>query len=212
MLVAISSTPTVRYAAGTAVAIALIIYVLLVWKVHALWVQRRCEAAEQLSVNQDSRREQWRLDAAARCARWRWALTHPLTRSDGTSWPSRNLEPCLGPEQSGPPESAEDPLTALKLRQNDPNVARLSDGDTPAWLRDIVLVARDSRWEVLRSALHVAFYTPDRVSVELARMAEPLPLVQVLERERLLRALAAHGRPTHRASRGHSMPGAMSGT
>ena len=71
--------------------------------------------------------------------------------------------------------------------------------------RDIVVVALSDGWHVLGSASFVAFYTPDGVNSETVR-ADEHPIVQQLVRKALLGRLKRLGLPTHRGSRGQSLP------
>lgn len=207
VLIAVSSTPNAKFAAATIAALLLVAYLLIVWRVQTLWREHVAAAGLNLKVNQDSEREQWRLDATRLCARWRWALAHPLTAADARSWPVPYLERKLGPCPPGPPESAEAPLVALKLRQNRPNVAQALVAELPSWTQDVVLVARDCAWSALRSNHTLALYTPDGEALETANLDGAPPLVELLRRDVLLRALAARGLPTHRGSRGQLAPG-----
>ena len=207
LLIAISSIPSAPFLVGTIAALVFVIYVLLVWRVHTLWRERVTAAAHDLRDNQDSEREQWLLDATRWYARWRWSLRHPLTTANATSWPAYDLENVLGPRPPGPPESHEDPRIAMKLRQNRPNVARVDADVLPSWTLDIVLVARDCAWTVLRSKHVLALYTPDRLHVETVDLDCAPALVQWLRREALLAGLARLGLPTHRTLRGQRGPG-----
>jgi hypothetical protein len=206
-LIAISSAPSAPFVVGTLVTLALIVYVLLVSRVHTLWREHVIAAAEYLKANQDSKREQWRLDATRWYARWRWALAHPLTAADATSWPADDLESVFGPCPPGPPESREVPQIAMKLRQNRPGVARVVVGELPSWTQDIVLVARECAWTVLRSDHTLALYTPDGSPLETAHLDRGSPLVHWLHRKALLKVLAEHGLSTHRTARGQRAPG-----
>lgn len=206
-LIAISSVPSVEFVVTTIVTLLLIMYVLLAWRVRTLWREHRTAAAERLQGNQDSRREMWDLDAAAWCARWRWALRHPLSDAHATSWPMAHLERKLGPRPPGPPESPEAPLIAMKLRQHLPNVARADIGRLPNWTQDIALIARDCDWTVLSSDHTLALYTPGGDSVVTSDVDAARAVVQALRRHELLAALAQHDFPTHRAARRQLAPG-----
>lgn len=206
-LIAISSMPSLGFVIATIAALVVIVYVLLAWRVHTLWREHLAAVAASVSVNQDSRRELWRLDAARSCARWRWALSHPLSTADAISWPMAHLERQLGPCPVGPPESPEDPRIAMKLRQNFPNVARAVVSQLPGWTHDVALIARDCDWTILRSEHTVALFTPDGTRSVTASIDTSGATVHALRRHQLLSELAEQGLPTHRGARGQLAPG-----
>jgi hypothetical protein len=206
VLLAVSSVPTVQVAGSTVAGIAAVIYLLLAWRVHALWTARLGDAEQTLLINQDSDRAQWQLDCAHLCSRWRWSLAHPLTDIDATSWPEEEMGRKLGPAPAGPPQS-DDPDLDAKMRQVNLNVAMLRANSTPGWISDIAAVTRHRGWTVLHAAKTVTFYTPDRATSVSCTLADPGSLVSGLRREELLRSLRQMGLPTHRAKRGQSLPG-----
>lgn len=207
VLIAISSSATAQFVLLTLLLTVVVIYMLVAWRVRMLWRAHRSTAAGDLRDNQDSKREQWRLDATSLCATWRWAITHPVTAANATSWPDAYLERKLGACPAGPPEDANYPDLALKLRSNRPNVARANIGELPNWVQDIALMAHACDWTVLRSDHTLAFYTPDGARVETCALGETQKLIEVLRRDSLLKALAALGLPAHRGARGQRAPG-----
>jgi hypothetical protein len=205
LLVAGSNLPSVWFWLGTIVLMATVGYVLLAWKVHALWTARRYDAAMVLRTNQDSRREVWLIDAASLCARWRWALGHPLTPADASWWPVLYLVRRLGDCPPGPLGGVDlNDMDAVKLRQVLPNVARLDAADVPPWLLDVVLVARDCDCEVLRSGRYLGFYT---LGGEYASASIVKPKGAAFAHRQLVRSLSKLGLPTHRGTWGQLVPG-----
>jgi hypothetical protein len=205
VLVAIGSTPSVRFIATTVVALGLSMWLLLARQVRMLWLVRRAEAAAKLKENQDLEREAWELEATAMLAPWRWALSHPLTNSNAYSWPAEYLRRRIGDAPPGiPPEWYS--LQGRRLRYNRPNLVRLAADDAPDWLRDIVAVALGEGWFVLGTPTVVAFYTPSGVQHETIVRAQP-PLVRPLARMKLLHRLHQLGLPAHHGSRGQALPG-----
>lgn len=205
VLVAVGSAPGVAFAIAAVLALAAISWLLLSWRVRSLWLARRDDAATELRYNQDLAREAWRLRATVLLARWRWALWHPLTGSDSESWPYRYLSRRIGEE---PPGVAAEWYSAdgLTLRQNRPSLVSIEPDQAPDWLRDIVAVALQERWIVLRAGDAVAFYTPDGVTYETVACDEPA-LTRGLVRNALLRRLNKMGLPVHSGTRGQSLPG-----
>ena len=209
VLVAVGSTPATMFIIVSVGFLAAIAWLLLAWRVHALWVARRDEAALLMHQNQDLAREAWRFQAAALLARWRWAVCHPLTSSSATSLPHGYLVRRIGPEPPGVPDEwhSED---GIKLRYNWPNLVRIGADGAPEWLRDIVVIALSERWHVLRAGSVLAFYTPDGLDSVTADADHP-PLVQGLVRHGLLHRLEAKGLPVHGGSRGQLLPGRDTG-
>lgn len=205
VLVAVGSAPGLGFAIATVLALATIGWLLLSWRVRSLWLARRDDAAMELRWNQDLAREAWRLRAAVLLARWRWALCHPLTGSDAESWPYGYLQRLIGEE---PPGVAEESHSAdgLTLRQNRPSLVSAQPDQAPDWLRDIVAVALQERWIVLRAGDALAFYTPDGLSYDTVACDEPA-LTRGLVRHALLQRLGKLGLPVHSGSRGQSLPG-----
>lgn len=205
VLVALGSPPGLGFAIATVLALATIGWLLLSWRVRALWLARRDDAASELRWNQDLAREAWRLRAAVLLARWRWALCHPFTGSDAQSWPYQYLRRRIGEEPPGVAEEWYSP-DGLKLRQNRPSLVSAQPDRAPDWLRDIVAVALQERWIVLRAGDALAFYTPDGLSYEIVACDEPT-LTRGLVRHALLQRLSKLGLPVHSGSRGQSLPG-----
>ena len=205
LMVAIGSSPTVQFATLSVLAIVASCWLLLAWRVHALWVARHATAALELKVNQDLAREGWRFEAAGLLARWRWALLHPFDASDADSWPYAYLVKRIGEEPEGvSPEWYDN--DGATLRANRPSLVTARTDELPDWLHDIAAVAADDGWVVLRRGQFVAFYTRtgrDFVTTELRAH----PVVQGLVREQFIRRLQAHGLPTHRGARGQLSPG-----
>lgn len=205
VLVAIGSAPSVRFIVTVVAALGLLMWLLLARQVRGLWLVRRAEAAVKLKENQDLKREAWELEATAILARWRWALSHPLTNSNAYSWPAEYLRRRLGDAPPGiPPEWYS--LQGQQLRYNRPNLVRWASDDAPDWLRDIVAVALSEGWFVLGTPTVVAFYTPSGVQHETIVLAQP-PLVRPLARMKLLHRLHQLGFPAHHGSRGQALPG-----
>ena len=205
VLVAAGSAPGVGFAVATLLALAAIGWLLLSWRVRTLWVARRDEAAMELRYNQDLAREAWRLRAAVLLAGWTWALCHPLTGSDAETWPYRYLRRRIGEEPPGVADEWYSP-DGLKLRQNRPILVSAQPDQAPDWLRDIVAVALQERWIVLRAGEVLAFYTPDGLSYETVGCDEPA-LTRGLVRHALLQRLSKSGLPMHSGNRGQSLPG-----
>jgi hypothetical protein len=205
VLVAAGSSPAVAFVLATVATLIVVAWALLAWRVHSLWVARRGDAAMRLRYNQDLAREAWQLEAAALLARWRWAVCHPLTDTDANSWPYVYLRKQLGEEPAGVAEEwySND---GLKLRQNRPSLVRVGPAKVPGWLRDIVAVAIDEGWIVLRAGKALVLYTPDGLSYETVECDEP-GLAQGLVRHAVLRRLNRMGLPIHSGGRGQSLPG-----
>jgi hypothetical protein len=205
VLVAAGSSPSLGFALATSAILAAVGWLLLSWRVHSLWVARRTDAAMNLRFNQDLAREAWRLQAAVRLSRWRWALSHPLTSTDANTWPYGYLHRRIGAE---PPGVAEEWYSdeGIKLRYNWPNLVKVELSQVPGWLRDIVAVALDEGWIVLRSGAALVLYTPDGLSYETIECEEP-GLTTGLVRHAILRRLHRLGLPMHYGTRGQSLPG-----
>lgn len=76
----------------------------------------------------------------------------------------------------------------------------------PDWLRDIVAVAIDEGWIVLRAGTALVLHTPDGLSYETVECDEP-GLAQGLVRHAVLRRLNRVGLPIHSGGRGQTLPG-----
>lgn len=204
VLVAVGSTPSAWFMIATIIAVVLSTWLLIARQVRALWMARRDEAAMKLKENQDLEREAWELQAATLLARWRWALSHPLTRSNAINWPDNYLRNKIGDAPPGiPPEwySAE----GRQLRRSQTNLVRMTADEAPDWLRDIVTVALNEGWFVLGTPTVIAFYTPSGTQYETVVLTEHT-LAQSLLRRNLLRKLRELGFPTHYGTRGQSLP------
>lgn len=94
----------------------------------------------------------------------------------------------------------------IKLRYNWPNLVKADLSEVPGWLRDIVAVAREEGWIVVRSGQPLVLYTPDGLNYETIECTEP-GLTQGLVRHAVLRRLQRLGLPMHHGSRGQSLPG-----
>lgn len=94
----------------------------------------------------------------------------------------------------------------IKLRYNWPNLVKVELSQVPGWLRDIVAVALDAGWIVLRSGAALVLYTPDGLSYETIECDEP-GITTGLVRHAILRRLQRLGLPMHYGTRGQSLPG-----
>jgi hypothetical protein len=205
ILLAIGSTPSVRFVVASAVALALAMWVLTARQIRTLWLARRYEAAMKLRENQDLEREAWELEATAILARWRWALRHPMTRSNASSWPTDYLHRRIGDQPPGIPAEWYT-NEGRQLRYNKPSLVRMTEEDTPDWLRDIVMIALSEGWFVLGTPTVIAFYTPAGTQCETIVLEQPA-LVRPLARMNVLSRLHDLGFPTHHGSRGQALPG-----
>jgi hypothetical protein len=205
VLVAIGSTPSVRFVAATVIALVVSIWVLLAQQIRALWLARRHDAAMKLKENQDLKREAWELQATAILAQWRWTLLHPMTGSNAASWPNNYLHKRIGDAPLGiPPEWYS--VEGRQLRYNQASLVRMTANDAPDWLHDIVVVAISEGWFVLGTPTVVAFYTPSGTQYETVVLTQP-GLVRPLARMNLLRRLHELDFPMHHGSRGQTLPG-----
>jgi hypothetical protein len=205
ILVAIGDTPSAWFLAGALGTTVLIMWLLMARQLRLLWLARRGDVALRLRDNQDLAREAWELEASIILSDWRWALRHPLTSASAVGWPMAFLASRIGEPPPGVPSEWYS-LQGRQLRSNKPSLVRMTADDAPGWLRDIVVVALSDGWYVLGSASFVAFYTPDGLNYETVRPDEH-PIVQQLVRKALLGRLRRLGLPTHRGSRGQSLPG-----
>lgn len=209
ILLAVGSTPSVRFVVASVVAMALAMWVLTARQIRTLWLARRYEAAMKLRENQDLAREAWEFEATAVLARWRWALRHPMIRLNASNWPTTYLHGRIGGQPPGIPAEwyTND---GRQLRYNKPSLVRITAEDAPDWLRDIVVIALSEGWFVLGTPTVVAFYTPTGMECETIVLEQPA-LVRALARMNLLGRLRALGFPTHHGSRGQSLPGRDTG-
>lgn len=208
-LVAIGSEPAVWFVAVSAATLVVFGWLLQARQVRALWVARRDEAAARLRQNQDLAREAWQFEASVLLSRWRWALSHPLTHSNATSWPYEYLEGRIGEAPPGvPPEWYS--TQGIQLRRSQPSRVRIAPEEAPGWLADIVSVALGEDWPVLRSGAMIVFYTPDGLRYETTDVRQH-SVTQPLTRIGLLRALGELGLPTHTGLRGQLLPGRDTG-
>jgi hypothetical protein len=209
ILLAIGSTPSIRFIAASVTALTLSMWVLTARQIRTLWRARRYEAAMKLKENQDLQREAWELEATAIVARWRWSLRHPLSRSDASSWPTDYLRRRIGDQPRGiPPEWYT--VQGRQLRSNKPSLVRMTADDAPDWLRDIVVIALSEWWFVLGTPAVIAFYTPSGTQCETLVLAQP-DLVRPLARMNLLSRLHDLGFPIHHGGRGQALPGHNTG-